>query len=192
MANTCDILQKSLKWCQGTPVYPGVRARAYYINKSDIVAWPTLTKGTAGNYTTATYTGDFTLAEDKKWLAIDHDVKSSQLTSEAQGEVPSQTQLNKLSLVHQGVGAEASEVALYMNNCDCVFLVAGMDGLFRVVGSEMWPGKITVAQDTGQGATGTASTTITVEATDVCPAPFYPGKIVTEDGDINGDGSEVA
>lgn len=190
MAN-CDILQKSLKWCQGTPVYPGVRARAYYISKSDIVKWPTLEKGAAGNYTSAKYTGNFVLAGEKKWLAIDPDVKTSQLTSEAQGEAPSQTQLNKLSLVHQGVGSDASESALFLNNCDCVFLVAGMDGKFRAVGSELWPVKASVAQDTGQGATGTASTTISVEATDVCPAPFYSGKIETEDGDIMGDGTDV-
>ena len=43
----------------------------------------------------------------------------------------------------------------------------------------------TVAQDLGQGATGTTGTTINVEASDECPAPFYEGIITTEDGDID-------
>jgi hypothetical protein len=42
-----------------------------------------------------------------------------------------------------------------------------------------------VAQDLGQGATGTTSTTINAEATDEVPAPFYVGTLATEDGDID-------
>jgi hypothetical protein len=49
----------------------------------------------------------------------------------------------------------------------------------------MWNTKTTVAQDLGQGATGTTSTTINAEATDVVPAPFYEGTIETEDGTID-------
>jgi len=48
-----------------------------------------------------------------------------------------------------------------------------------------------VAQDNGQGATGTASTTINVEATDVCPSPFYQGTIVTEDGELSLAGGDT-
>ena len=74
-----------------------------------------------------------------------------------------------------------------VNNNDCVYLVETVRGQFRVVGSEKWQVKSTVAQDLGQGATGTTSTTLNVEATDECPAPFYYGEIVTEDGVINED-----
>ena len=70
-----------------------------------------------------------------------------------------------------------------------MFLVEDMRGAFRVVGSDKWPTKTTVAQDLGQGATGTTSTTINVEASDECPAPFYAGIIATEDGDINPGGN---
>ena len=87
-------------------------------------------------------------------------------------------------MVHPGVGAEATAAAAYLNNSDNVFIVEDMKGNYRVVGSEKWETKTTVAQDLGQGATGTASTTISVEATDECPAPFYSGSIVTEDGTI--------
>ena len=189
MAGTCLNLQKSLGWCEGTPVLPGIRRRLYYIAKSMIVKWPTLKKDENGRTTTAIYESNFTLAADASWKHIDILPSKSQVQSEAQGEKPSQTQLNTLTAVHPGVGDEATAAAAYMNNCDNVFLVQDMTGKFRVVGCEMYDTDTTVAQDLGQGATGTASTTITCKATDVVPAPFYPGEIVTEDGVIMGDGS---
>ena len=128
------------------------------------------------------YNGSFTLRADAVWHYIDIIPEKSQLTSEAQGEYPSQTQLNKLTAVHPGVGVEASAAAAYLNNIDNIFIVEDMNALKRVVGCEKWTTKTTVAQDLGQGPTGTASTTIAVEATDECPAPFYEGDILTEDG----------
>ena len=186
---TCLNLQKSFGWCEGTPVLPGIRRRLYYIAKSFIVKWPTLAKDANGRTTTAEYEGNFTLAADATWKYIDVLPSKSQVQSEAQGEKPSQTQLNTLTAVHPGVGVEATAAAAYMNNCDNVFLVQDMTGKFRVVGCEMYDTDTTVAQDLGQGATGTASTTITCKATDVVPAPFYPGEIVAEDGVVMGDGS---
>lgn len=182
----CSSLQKSLAWCQGKPELPGVKRRIYYISKYDIVGWPSLSHDTNGRLSSAKYNGSFTLRADAKWHYIDIIPDKSQLTSEAQGEYPSQTQLNKLVAVHPGVDAEASAAAAYLNNNDNVFIVEDMRGLRRVVGSEKWLTKTTVAQDLGQGATGTASTTINVEATDECPAPFYPGTIVTEEGTLQG------
>ncbi len=72
--------------------------------------------------------------------------------------------------VHPGVGAEASAAA-YINNTDNVFVVEDMKGNYRVLGNDKWSTKATVAQDLGQGATGTTSTTINVEATDEVPGP---------------------
>ena len=122
----CLNIQKSLGWCQGTPVLPGVRRRLYYISKSEIVRWPTLARDENGRATSAELTGDFELNADSKWKYIDHLPEKAQLTSEAQGEVPSQTQLNKLTIVHPGVGAEASAAASYINNNDNVYLVQDM------------------------------------------------------------------
>ena len=188
MAKTvCSTIQQSLAWCQGTPELPGIKRRIYYISKDQIVAWPTLTYDALGRLTSAAYTGSFVLAADATWKFIDILTDKSQLTSEAQGEFPSQTQLNKLVAVHPSVGVEASALSAYVNNNDCVYLVETVRGQFRVVGSEKWQVKSTVAQDLGQGATGTTSTTLNVEATDECPAPFYYGEIVTEDGVINED-----
>lgn len=183
--STCVNLQKSISWCQGTPELPGIKRRIYYIAKSQIVKWPTLPKDELGRATSAVYTGSFVLAADATWKHIDVLPDKCQVTSEAQGEVPSQTQLNKLTAVHPAVGEEATAAAAYINNTDNVFLVEDMKGKYRVIGSDMWNTKATVAQDLGQGATGTTSTTINAEATDVVPAPFYEGEIVTDEGIIN-------
>lgn len=185
MAVNCTNIQKSLKWCEGTPELPGIKRRAYYTNKSNIASYPTLPRDANGRVTDSALTGSFALVADATWKCIDFLPTKSQLTSDPQGEYPSQTQLNKLVLVHPGVGQEASAAAAYLNNSDNIFIVEDMKGNFRVVGSEKWETKTTVTQDLGQGATGTASTTINVEATDECPAPFYTGEIVTEDGTIN-------
>lgn len=187
-AKTCSALQKSLGWCQGTPELPGVKRRIYYLAKSEIVGFPKLPRDEHGRATSAIYEGDFTLKADAKWKYIDILPDKSQLTSEAQGELPSQTQLNKLVAVHPGVGPEASAAAAYINNTDSVFVVEDMKGNFRVVGCDKWNTKATVAQDLGQGATGTTSTTINVEACDEVPAPFYVGTLETEDGDIDCSG----
>ena len=159
----CTSIQKSLGWCQGTPELPGVKRRIYYLAKSLIVGFPQLPRDELGRPTSAILAGSFTLAADAKWRYIDILPDKSQLTSEAQGELPSQTQLNKLVAVHPGVGTDASAAAAYINNTDTALVVA---------------------QDLGQGATGTTSTTINVEATDEVPAPFYIGTLETEDGDI--------
>lgn len=100
----CLNIQKSLGWCQGTPVLPGVRRRLYYLSKSAILKWPTLPRDENGRATSAELTGDFVLAADAKWKYIDHLPDKAQLTSEPQGEVPSQTQLNKLTVVHPASG----------------------------------------------------------------------------------------
>ena len=187
--NSCLALQKSLAWCQGTPELPGIRRRLYYISKGAVAKWPQLPRDEKGRATSSVLEGSFELLADKKFLYIDILADKSSLTSEAQGEMPSQTQLNKLTAVHPGVGEEAAAFAAGINNNDNVYLVQDMKGAWRVVGSERWNTNSTVAQDNGQGTTGTTSTTISVEATDELPAPFYKGIIDTEDGEIDCSGS---
>lgn len=183
----CSPLQKSLQWCQGTPEYAGIRTRIYYCAKSDIVKFPELPRDDRGRVTGSELSGSFALKADAVWKYIDILPDKSQLTSEAQGELPSQTQLNKLTAVHPGVGADASAAAAWINNTDSVFVVQDVTGNYRVLGNERWPVKATVAQDNGQGAAGTTSTTISVEATDEVPSPFYKGTLTTEAGDIECD-----
>ena len=180
----CARMQDSLAWCQGAPVLPGIMRRAYYISKRNIAEWPAL-DAPDEKTEIACITDSFTLKADAKWKYIDIIPEKSQLTSEPQGEYPSQTQLNKLVLVHPGTGVLPSSATMF-NNDDLVFAVFDLKGRVRIVGSERWTTKTTVSQDLGQGATGTAATTINVEATDVVVAPFYCGDIVTDDGTIGG------
>ena len=184
----CSPLQKSLAWCMGKPELPGIRKRIYYISKDQIAEWPTYIRDYYNRRAKkAAYSGDFVLVADAKWKYIDIIPEKSQLTSEPQGELPSQTQLNKLVAVFPGVSPEASATACYLNNSDNVFLVEDMKGFFRVVGCRKWFTKTTVSQDNGQGPTGNTSTTINVEAPDEVPSPFYMGIIETEDGDVQGE-----
>ena len=184
----CSPLQKSLAWCMGKPELPGIRKRIYYISKDQIAQWPTYIRDYYNRRAKkAAYRGNFVLVADAKWKYIDIIPEKSQLTSEPQGELPSQTQLNKLVAVFPGVSPEASAAACYLNNSDNVFLVEDMKGFFRVVGCRKWFTKTTVSQDNGQGPTGNTSTTINVEAPDEVPSPVYMGIIETEDGDVQGE-----
>lgn len=185
----CSPVEGSLHWCEGKPVLPGIRRRIYYTAKSNISKWPTLPVDEYGRPTSAVLQGSFEMVADKVFHYIDVLVNNSGLVSEAQGEKPSQTQINRITAVHPAVDEQASMASAYFNNNDIVALVQDMDGKYRMVGNEKWQGNATVAQDNGQGATGTASTTITIEHTDLIPAPFYEGEIVTEDGVINEQGS---
>ena len=104
----CSPLQKSLAWCMGTPELPGIRKRIYYISKDQIAEWPSYIRDYYNRRAKkAAYRGDFVLVADAKWKYIDIIPEKSQLTSEPQGELPSQTQLNKLVAVFPGVSPEA-------------------------------------------------------------------------------------
>ncbi len=169
----CSTIQKSLSWCQGRPQYAGIRRRLYFVPRAKIVKWPTLSRDSIGRVLSANYEGEFVLAADASWQYIDILPEKSQLTSEAQGEYPSQSQLNKLVAVHPGIELDATAAAAWFNNNEPIFMVEDMNGVYRIIGNENYPIKVTVSQDVGQGITGNPSTTITVEASDDVPAPFY-------------------
>lgn len=187
--NSCSVLEKSVEWCEGKTVIPGIRRRVYYTHKKNITKWPVLPGAADGRPTSAVYQGSFELAEGAHFHHVDLIVDKSGITSDPQGEVPSQTQLNKFVGVHPGTEEEATMLAAYFNNGDVVIIVQQPNGKMRVVGSEMSQTKATVNQDSGQGVTGTASTTVNAEATDLIPAPFYEGEIDDEDGMVNPQGS---
>ncbi len=176
----CSTIQKSLAWCQGRPQYAGIRRRLYFVDRRDIVQWPTLPRDANGRVQDATYEGVFILAADKEWQYIDIVPDRSQLTSETQGEYPAVVQMNRLVAVHPGIEEEATELAALMNQAECVFVVEDMNGDMRVVGHQHYPVKVTVAQDVGQWAGSAPSTTITVEAADDVPAPVYNGLFVLD------------
>lgn len=181
----CMGLQESIGWCEGTPEPAGIRRRAYYISMGDCMSHPMIPVDENGRPISSILTGPFVLAADKTWKYIDFLPEKSQYQSDPQGEYPSQTQLDKLTMVHPGVGPEATNACVYINNTRCFFLFQDKKGRWRLIGNPDYESKNTVAQDLGQGATGTTSTTIAVEATNIVAAPFFNGTIVTEEGEIN-------
>lgn len=181
----CDPIQKSLDWCEGKNQYAGIRRRLYYTSRSNVISYPRLPLDENGRVTDSTLVDDFVLQECVVFQGIDIIPEKSQATSEAQGEYPSQTSLDKIVAVHPGVGPEASNAAAYCHNSDNVYVMQDVDGRARVIGIEdMWPVKSEVAQDFGQGPAGTASTTISITGTNRVPFPNYVGTLKTVDGDI--------
>lgn len=194
MATDCTTtdMYESLKWCEGKTVLPGIRPKVYFIKKANIVKWPKLPDiGDAQSMKDlAIYVGNFVLAADKNWLTLNSLSTKSNVTSEVQGEKPSRTTLNKCSIKHPGTEEDAAGFCRQAMADDLVFLVQQRNGKFRVMGCEEFEADIKPSLALGEGVTGEAGTTIEIEATDVCPAPFYQGKIETADGDISGvDGS---
>lgn len=185
-SNKCFSTLSSMKYCQGVPVTPGVKRRAYYTSVGSIVGWPTIPVDEYGRPTSAEYSGKFTLAEGEKWKALDHLPGKAEFKSETQGEEPSRTFKVSGTFVHPKIDEEAASGATSLINTRIVVLVEDMRGKFRVIGCEQYDGAlVSPSRDNGQGATGTAGTTIAVEADDPVDAPFYSGPIVTEDGTIN-------
>ena len=165
-------MYESLSWCPGQTSQPGIRRKVFFIPKSWIEKWPVLP--------------DIDGAESMAALA------KSNITSDSQGEKPSKTILNKATLLYAGTDEEASGFCRQANNDEMIYLCQQRNGKFRVVGSEAYDPDTTISQTSAEGETGTAGTTLTAQCTDICPSPFYTGKIETEDGDISGaDGSAI-
>ena len=183
-------LYGSLAWCDGASTRPGIRRNVYYIPRRDIVKWPVLPalSGEQAMATAAVMIGDFTLAESKKWLRLDVLTTKSDVTSETQGEYPNFTSLNKATLFYGDTNEEATGFCRLAIQDDLIYLVQQQNGKFRVLGSEFYGNTETkVSQKQGQGITASdMGTTIEIQCSDECPAPYYPGKIETEDGDISG------
>ena len=184
--NNCDAIQKSLDWCEGRPQFAGMRRRIYYTAYSNAVSLPYVPLDENKRPLGGVLTGEIVLKEGAVFYGIDIVPERSQPTSESQGEYPSQTSLDKLVAVHQGIGPEASAAGAYIHNTRNIYLFEDIDGRARLMGFEdAWPAKGTVAMDFGQGPQGTAGTTITIESTNRVPFPEYRGKIMTEDGEID-------
>lgn len=192
----CNIpsLYSSLEHCVGKKVLPGIRQRGYYIARRDIVKFPTLPPlaAEATPQSISTLTGSFTLAADKKWLPIDFIPNKGNLESEQQGQKPSVTYLNKITLTHASIEEEATAFARMAANDEFVFIIQVRNGKYRVLGGAEFPAEAKVKTATGEGTTGEGGLTIEVEATDECPAPFYVGDIVTADGTIKASTGEVS
>jgi hypothetical protein len=133
----------------------------------------------------ATYSGEFTLATNKKWQKLQVLVDKSPVTSESQGAKPSKSVLNKATFVHPGTEELATAFARLANNDDYVYLIQTKPGKYRVIGNDMYQTETNVSQALGGSATDEMGTTLEVSVTDYMPAPFFNGEIETVDGTIN-------
>lgn len=185
-SNKCFSALHDMKYCQGTPVTPGIKRRAWFASVGDIMGWPKIPVDELGRPTSSIYDGQFTLAEGVKWRPLDHLPGKAEFKSETQGEEPSRTFKVSGTLVHPKIDEDAATAATSLLNTRVVVLVEDMRGKYRVIGCEKYDGAlVSTSRDNGQGATGTAGTTILVEADDPVETPFYTGPIDTEDGIIN-------
>lgn len=186
-------LYESLNYCQGKSILPGIRQKVYVARKRDIVKWPTLpaTAASAMNEL-ATYNGNFEMASDAKFHSIQLTLNKGQIEWESQGEKPSRTFLNKATFHHPEVDEDAAAFARQAISDDLVYVVQIRNGKFRVLGNEMFETDTKPGGTTGEGTTGEAGTTLEVEVTDVCPAPFYTGTLVTDEGTLNCETGEIA
>ena len=180
----CQSIIKSMGWCPGRAVKPGIRRRVYGISADQIIGWPTIQRDTFGRVTSSIVKGNFSLVEDAVWAVFEHIPNKAEFKSETQGEYPSQTFKVTASIVHPGVDDAAATATAALLNSNCVFLVEDMDGNFRIIGSEDYDTVVTTSRDNGQGPTGTAGTTISIEASMDVDAAFYVGEIVTEEGTV--------
>jgi len=192
MAKTCTntALYESLKYCKGKPVLPGIRQRGYYISKDDITKWPTLPEtATTAMSEIAIYSGSFTLAADKTFHAIDFTLNKGSISWETQGDAPARTFLNKATLNHPEIDEDAAAASRQMLYDDIVFVIPQRDGKWRVLGNEKFATDVKPQGTTGEGTSGDVGTTLEIEVTDLCPAPFYVGTLATDDGDIDCSGA---
>jgi len=137
----------------------------------------------------ASYTGSFTLITTTPavvWKELDVLVDNSPVKSEAQGSKPSKSFLNTATFVSPRVDEQAAGLARIANNDDYVFLIQEKPGKYRVIGNEMYLTEVKTSQSLGSKPTDEMSTTYEASVTDVCPAPYYTGEIITENGTING------
>lgn len=186
-------LYEDLPFCRGQKSLPGMRPYMFLTRKSNITAFPTRADSTAKSLAEiAKLIGDFVMAADKKWKKIELLPDQQQITSEQIGTYGSYLFKTTATVVIPGTEEEVTGLISEINNDDMVVLIPQRNGKFRCLGNEMFTVKVKPSQDTGKGTEDTNATTITIEVEDEVPAPFYPGKIETTDGDISGaDGKPV-
>ena len=182
---TCDVLQDSILWCEGKPSIPGLHREFYFTACSNIVSAPTLPVDEHGRPTDVTLKGDYILKADAKFYKAQGLPTKNQYTSDAQGEQGSQTQLNKFTFFYPSTDEDATRFCLYFNNTPNVVIFRDNSGRWRVLRNHYGLMKAEIKQDSGQGITGETGTTLEISDTDLICAPFFKGKITTEDGEIS-------
>lgn len=176
----------NLDWVDGQVSVPGIYPELYYTPKSAITAWPQFAATPATPAAEVTLAGNFAMAALAVWKKINCIDVKSQPSSEQQGEIRCKTYNNKLKVVVSLTNEEATAMAKLAANADLVFIFQERDsGKFRVVGSEKFATLTKIGLDIGGNPTGEKGTTLEIEASDICPFPFYDGLITDSVGIVN-------
>lgn len=181
-------IYQDLEFCKGKTVLPGLRPEIYFIPIDAIVNFPTLPdidSKDADMGKIATYEGDFELDADAFFNKMDILTPSSSIESNGQGEKPSKTYINKLTAKYADVSAEATGFCRMAISDNLVYIVRQRDGRFRVIGNDKFESDTNPSQNSGMNVTDASGTTLEITCTDVCPAPYYVGKLKTRDGVID-------
>ncbi len=188
MANKCtgfDTIYNDLPVCPGKKSMPGLKLKAYYISKRDLVLLAKLPAAPKTMAEAAVLDGEFKPAADKKFIFVGLVSNKSNIKTESQGEAGSKTFKNTVELALPGTEEEVTGLIAELNNDDGILVVQTRNGKFRVIGNEDFAINFTLAQDGGTAETDANQTTVTAEVTDYTPAPFYQGKLLTSEGTID-------
>lgn len=190
MANNCttDIdLYENVGFCVGQASLPGMRPHFYFIRREDILTFPKIQGADASKMEdVVVIKTDFVLAADKVWKKVELIEGESEPSCEGQGAEGSRSFLNRVNLVLPGTEKKVSSLISLLNNDDVVIAYPQRGGAIRIIGNEMFRVQFELGQSAGRQVTDSAQTTINASITDVNPAPFYEGKLLTEDGNIDG------
>lgn len=157
----------------------GISDILYYINKADIVAWPTIVNDLATATTDdsyAQYVGNFTLKTDAYWHKIYNTQGKGKLSWEYQGETDCKVPVNKAEFSYPKITNQIRSFAKFASNGDFVF-IAKHDGKHYVIGSPDYRATVTPNGDTGDSAGSAKGVSIAVECPDVTPLPTYVGTL---------------
>jgi hypothetical protein len=94
-------------------------------------------------------------------------------------------------MVLPGTKKKVTGLIAQMNNDDIVIAYPQRDGAIRIIGNEMFRVQLELGQNAGKSVTDAAQTSINASVTDIYPAPFYEGTLVTEDGTIDGKTDKI-
>ena len=195
MSKSCTTsknLYENVEHCPGQINLPGVRDHFYIIRKRDILKWPKLPLEAAESLDkVAVYVGDFTLAADAKWRRVDLVPSESEPKSEQAGSWGAFYFNNTIYLVLPGVGPKVTGLITAMNNDDIVAAVPQRDGQIRLFGDPAFNTTVKPSQTWGKGSNDANTTGIEIACGSMAAAPFYPGKIETDGGDISGATDEL-
>ena len=183
-ASMCKAIQQSAQWCEGRTELPGIRKRIYFTASSNVVTEPKLPVDANNRPTTTTLDGDYVLRDGTVFHYLEGIPNKNQYTSDPQGEIPSQSQLNKISFLYPSIDEDATGICLSLNNTPSIILFQDNKDRWRVLRNAFGDAKATIKQDSGQGLTGDLSTMLEASCTDLIGAPFFKGSIPTAEGTV--------